>query len=207
MTLTLFHAPHTRSTGVLCLLEELEIQYQLRVLKLATGEHRQPAYLSVNPMGKVPALKHHDAVVTEQAAIFMYLADLYPEKNLAPALNSALRGPYLRWMVFYGSSFEPALIDRFAQRDPGNPGMSPYGDFDILLNTITAQLEKGPYFLGQTFSALDILWGKALHWALTVKLLPELPVLRRYVDHISARPAIHRARAQDADLAAAQASQ
>ena len=109
---TLFHSPNSRSGSALVLLEELGADYELKVLNLKTGEQRQPAYLAVNPMGKVPAIRHGDAVVTEQVAVYLYLADLYPEAGLAPAIGDPLRGPYLRWMAFYGSSFEPALMDR-----------------------------------------------------------------------------------------------
>eukprot|EP01136_Pigoraptor_vietnamica_P020934 Opistho-1_new@70512 len=98
---TLFHCPQTRSSGALLLLEELQADYRLHVLNMKAGEHRQPAYLAINPMGKVPAVLHGDALVTEQVAIFIYLADLYPEAGLAPALGDPLRGPYLRWMAYY----------------------------------------------------------------------------------------------------------
>jgi glutathione S-transferase len=98
--LTLYYAPKTRAFGALVLLEELGCPYRLHVLDMKAGEQRAAAYLAINPMGKVPALKHGDAVVTEQAAVYMYAADLYPAAKLAPALDDPRRGPYLRWMVF-----------------------------------------------------------------------------------------------------------
>src|SRR5664279_1806432 len=101
--LTLFHLPNTRSTGALILLEELGAPYELHVLNRKISEQRSAPFLAVNPMGKVPALLHDGALVTEQAAIYIYLADLFPEAGLAPAIGDSLRGPYLRWMVFYGS--------------------------------------------------------------------------------------------------------
>ncbi len=149
-------------------------------------------------------LKHGDAIVTEQAAICLYLADLYPKKKLAPPLGDPLRGPYLRWMVFYGSSFEPALIDLAEKKTPSQPVMSAYGSLQAVLDTLNSQLATGPYFLGETFTALDVLWGNALCWALMVGLLPDRPLIQSYADRISARPAIQRARAKDAELAAAQ---
>ena len=109
---TLFHAPQSRSGGVLALLEELGADYELHVLDLRHGEQRKDVYLAVNPMGKVPAIVHEGALVTEQGALYTYLADLYPETGLAPAIGDRLRGPYLRWLFFYGSSFEPALVNR-----------------------------------------------------------------------------------------------
>ncbi len=202
--LTLYHSPNTRSSGVLLLLEELGAPYELRVLNMKAGEQRQPAYLAVNPMGKVPALEHGDALITEQVAIFLYLADLFPEAGLAPPIGDPLRGPYLRWLVFYAACFEPAVIDRATKRDPAPLPMSPYGDYDTMLGTLVAQLGKGPYILGERFSAADVLWGTALTWTTMFKLVPELPQIVGYLARLAERPAAARAKAKDAALAAAQ---
>ena len=203
---TFFHAPQSRSGGTRALLEELGVDYDLQALNFKTGEQRQPAYLAINPMGKVPAIRHGDALITEQPAVFMYLADLYPEAKLAPPIGDPLRGPYLRWLVFYGSCFEPALIDRSMKREAATPSTCPYGDFDTMLKTLTNQLEKGPYLLGDTFSAADVLWGSALNWTTMFKLVPELPVIRAYIDRVITRPAMQRAAEKDAELAASQAA-
>jgi len=202
---TFFHAPQSRSGGARALLEELGADYDLHALNLKTGDTRKPEYLAINPMGKVPAIRHGDALVTEQAAVFLYLADLYPQAKLAPAIGDPLRGPYLRWMVFYGSCFEPALIDKAQQREPASPSTSPYGDYATMLKTLTDQLGRGPYLLGQSFSAADVLWGSALNWTTRFKLVPELPVIRPYIDRVLSRPAMQRAAALDAELAATQA--
>lgn len=201
---TLFHSPNTRSTGALILLEELGAHYQLHVLNMKAGEQRQSAYLAINPMGKVPAVLHGDALVTEQVAVFLYLADLYPEADLAPAPSDMRRGPYLRWMAFYGSCFEPALIDRAMKREAAAPSTSPYGDFDTMFKTLTDQLGRGPYLLGDRFTAVDVLWGTALTWTTKFGLVPETPVIRAYMDRVNARPAVARVRQIDAELAAAQ---
>jgi glutathione S-transferase len=201
---TFFHAPQSRSGGTRALFEELGVDYDLHALNLKAGEQRQPAYLAVNPMGKVPAIRHGDALITEQPAVFMYLADLYPAAKLAPPIGDPLRGPYLRWLVYYGSCFEPAVIDKSMQREPATPSTCPYGDYDTMLKTLTDQLEKGPYLLGDTFSAADVLWGTALNWTTMFKLVPELPVIRAYIDRVLARPAMQRAAAKDAELVAAQ---
>ena len=201
---TLFHSPNTRSSGALILLEELGAPYQLHVLDMKRGEQREPAYLAINPMGKVPAVLDGDALITEQGAVFLYLADRFPEAGLAPAIGDPLRGPYLRWMVYYGSCFEPALIDRAMKREPAAASTSPYGDYDTMLKTLTDQLARGPYLLGQRFSAADVLWGTALTWTTMFKLVPELPVIVDYMARVNARPAVARARQKDAELAAAQ---
>ena len=199
--LTLHHSPNTRSTGALILLEELGAPYKLHLLNMKAGKQRQPAYLAINPMGKVPAVTHGDALVTEQVAVFLYLADLFPQAGLAPAIGDPLRGPYLRWMAFYGSCFEPALIDKAQKREPAAPSMSPYSDYDTMLKTLTDQLGKGSYLLGERFSAADLLWGTALSWTVMFGLVPELPVIKAYMERVNTRPAVLRARAKDAELA------
>jgi glutathione S-transferase len=197
---TLYHSTKTRSTGVLILLEELGAEYELRLMSLKNKEQLTPEYLAVNPMGKVPAIVHRDALVTEQAAIFIYLADLYPEAGLAPSVGDPLRGPYLRWLVFYGSCFEPAVVDRAQQREPAPRAMSPYADFDTTLKTITDQLAKGPYLLGDRFSAADVLWATALSWITAFGLVPKTPLIDAYAERVGARPAVQRARSIDAEL-------
>ena len=202
--LTFFHAPQTRSTGVRILLEELGAPYRLHLLDLKAGEQRQPAYLAINPMGKVPALKDGDALITEQVAIYIYLADRFPQAGLAPAIGDPLRGPWLRWIAYYGSCFEPALMDRAQKHEPASRSSSPYGDYDTMLKTLTDQLAGGPWLLGERYTSVDVLWGTALDWTTQFKLVPELPLIRAYADRVGARPAVQRARAADAALVAAQ---
>jgi glutathione S-transferase len=201
--LTLFHAPQSRSVGALILLEELAADYELRVIDLKKNEQRQPAYLAVNPMGKVPALVHGGALVTEQGAVYAYAADLYPDAGIAPAIGDALRGPYLRWLFFYGSSFEPAVVDRSLKREPAPPSTSPSGDFDTTIRTLLQQLGEGPYLLGERFTAADILWGTALRWMTMFKLVAETPAVKGYVERVGTRPAALRAAKIDADILAA----
>ena len=205
-TLTFFHSPQTRSAGALILLEELGVPFELKVLNMKAGEQRGAAYLAINPMGKVPALLHGDALVTEQGAVYLYLADLFPQAGLAPAFDDPLRGSYVRWLVYYGSSFEPAVVDKSMKREPAPPAMCPYGDFDTMLKTLTDQLERGPYLLGERFSAADLLWGTALTWMTMFALVPATPVVKAYTDRINARPAVARVRARDAALAAEHAA-
>ncbi|MCC0807985.1 glutathione S-transferase family protein [Methylobacterium sp. W2] len=199
--ITLYHSPNTRSSGVRILLEELQAPYRLHVLNMRAGEQREAAYLAINPLGKVPAIRHGDAVITEQPAIYLYLADEFAEKGLAPPIGDPLRGPYLRWMILYGSCFEPAVIDRALEREPGPMAMSPYGSFDSVLDSLVAGLATGPYLLGERFSAADILWGAALAWMTAFKLVPEEPVIVAYVARIKDRPAFRKMQAEEAALA------
>lgn len=199
--ITLFYAPNTRATGVRILLEELRAPYTLQVLNFKAGEHRQPAYLKINPMGKVPAIQHGEALVTEQGAIFTYLTDLYPESGLAPPTKHPLRGPYLRWMFFYGSCVEPAVMDRFLQRPEAPQAMSPYGSYDSVIATILDQLKRGPYLLGDRYTAADVLWGTALSWLTMFKLVPEEPPIMAYIKRHASRPSVQKLQAADAALA------
>jgi len=189
MSITFFHSPHSRSSSTYTLLEELGAPYELRILNMKAGEQRQPAYLAINPLGKVPAILDGDTVVTEQVAIFIHLADRFPEAGLAPSLDDPQRGAYLRWLVYYAACFEPALVDRSMGREPAPHMSSPYGDFDAMLGVIDAQLQRAPWLLGDTMSAADILWGSALGWGIAYAGVPRLPALVAYAERMAARPA------------------
>ena len=196
----LYFAPRTRASSVLTLLEELDVPYELRLLNFQLGEQRKPEYLAVNPLGKVPAIVHNGALVTELGAIFIYLADAFPRKGLAPAIGDALRGPYLRWLVFYGSAFEPAIVDRSMKREPAPASRSSYGDFDGVMALINAQLTQGPYLFGERFTAADILWGGALRWTVGFGLVPESAQIRAYVERVTSRPSFARVAQTDEEL-------
>jgi glutathione S-transferase len=204
LPLVFYHAPNTRSTGVLLLLEELGATYSLQLLNVRRGDHKAQGYLEVNPLGKVPAIRHGSALVTEQVAIYIYLADLFPAAGLAPPIGDPLRGPYLRWLTFYGTCFEPAIIDRQQKREPAPLSMSPYGSFDGMFAALTGQLRQGPCMLGERYYALDVLWGTALSWMLSFGLVPKLPLLVDYAARVNARPAMIRGREKDVALAAGQ---
>ncbi|PYF80482.1 glutathione S-transferase [Marinomonas alcarazii] len=186
-TITLYHAPQTRGTGVWVLLEELGIPYDMKVLNFKIGENQQPEFLAINPLGKFPTLVHNGTVVTEQVACYLYLADLFPEKGLAPALNDPKRGAYLRWMAYQGSSFEPAVIDKAFNRPPVEASQSSYGSFDKMLKTLFDQIAKGPYLLGEEFYAVDILWGLSLKWCRMFGLITTNPVVDAYIDRVTSR--------------------
>ena len=200
----LYHAPQSRSLSALILLKELNIEFDLQVLSMHKKENLRPEFLAVNPLGKVPTLKHRGAIVTEQVAIYLYLTDLYSMGELAPKIDDPLRGPYVRWLTFYSGCFEPALCDKGQQRDPGPRNMSPYGEFDAVINTVQAQLEKGPYLLGDRFTAADLLWGTVLWWCTAFSLVESTPAIKRYIERIVHRPSFIAANKIDAELVSEQ---
>lgn len=196
-SITFFHSPHTRSSATFTLLEELGAPYELRVLNMKAGEQRQPAFLAVNPLGKVPTILDGDTVVTEQVAIFIHLADRFPQAGLAPSLEDPLRGAYLRWLVYYAACYEPALVDRFMKREPTSHMNTPYGSFDAMLGVIEAQLRRAAYLLGDKMSAADVLWASALGWGMAFAGVPRLPVFVDYAERLGARPAAKRVEERD----------
>lgn len=197
--LIFYHSPQTRSAAVLILLEELDAAYALRDVNFKIGAQREPAYLAVNPIGKVPAIVHKGVLVTELGAIFIYLADVFPERGLAPAIGDPLRGTYLRWIVYYGSAFEPAVMDRYLKREPPRT-MSPYGDFESVMSLVNTQLAAGPYILGARFSAADILWSTALRWTTGFGLVPMSSEIAAYLERVGSRPAVARVAETDRQL-------
>lgn len=202
-----YHAPNTRSTSIRWMFEELgNPPHELKALNLSKGDHKKPAYMAINPMGKVPTLTHGGTVITEAAAIAMYLADLFPDAGLAPKVSDTARGTYLRWIVFNQAAVEPAVTDLALKREPGSPGMMGYGTYDATIDALTGALAKGPYILGDTFSAADVIVGSGVRWMLLFKLLPERREFTSYAERLSQRPGLQRAVAKDKDLAAAQAN-
>ncbi|MEQ1715699.1 MAG: glutathione S-transferase family protein [Hyphomicrobium sp.] len=202
-----YHAPNTRSASIRWLIEELgSPPHDLKVLNLQKGEHKSAAYLAINPMGKVPALTHGSTVITEAAAIALYLADLFPLAKLAPPIGDPARGTYLRWIIFNQACVEPAITDFAFKREPGPPSTLAYGSYEATIEALAGALAKGPYILGETFSAADIVVGSGVRWMLMFKLLPDRPEFTGYAGRLAARPALQRAIAADAALAAAQAA-
>jgi glutathione S-transferase len=198
-----YHAPNTRSASIRWLFEELgNPPHEMKVLNLSKGDHKKPAYMAINPMGKVPTVVHGDTVITEAAAIAIYLADLFPEAKLAPKIGDPARGTYLRWIIFNQAAVEPAVTDLALKREPGSPAMMAYGTYDATIDALTGALAKGPYLLGEQFSAADVIVGSGVRWMLLFKLLPERREFTSYVERLSQRPAMQRATEKDKALAA-----
>jgi glutathione S-transferase len=202
--LTLYHAAPSRSSIVRWMLEEIGEPYEIRLLSLSKGENRAPDYLAVNPMGKVPALRHGDAVITEAAAICAYLADEFPRAKLSVPIGDSRRGPYLKWLFFGPSCIEPAMMDRaFPRKEEARRAALGYGDFDTVIKVLTDAVARGPYILGEQFTAADVVIGSTLRFGMLFKLLPEQPEFTAYTGRLAQRPALQRAEAKDKELAAA----
>ena len=200
--ITLYHSAPSRSMVARWMLEEVGELYEVRVLNLQKGEQKRPEYLAVNPMGKVPALVHDDVVVTEVAAICCYLADAFPKAGLAIPVGDRERGAYLRWLFFGPGSLEPAIVDRLLKRDAGNSASLGYGDFETTMNVVAKAIASGPYIVGDRFTAADVVIGSNILWGMDlVKVIPERPEFRAYVQRLTQRPASQRSFAKDQELA------
>ncbi len=199
--ITLYHASPSRSSIVLWMLEELGQPYDIKLLKLSEGDNLKPEYLAINPMGKVPALVHRGTVITESAAICTYLADEFPQAKLNVPAGDPRRDIYLKWLFFGPGAIEPAVIDRAAPRkEPPRRGMLPYGEFDTVMNVIAKAVEKGPWLMGEQFTAADVIIGANIRWGMHFKLIPERKEFLDYAARIAARPAAQRSEAKDKQL-------
>jgi len=161
--LTLYHAAPSRSSIVRWMLEEVGEPYDIHLLSLSKGDQQKPDYLAVNPMGKVPALRHGDVVITEAAAICAYLADAFPKAGLSVPVGDPRRGTYLKWLFFGPSCIEPAITDRaFQRKEEPRRGTLGYGDFNPVMEVVAKGVAAGPYLLGDQFTAADVVIGSTL---------------------------------------------
>jgi glutathione S-transferase len=189
--ITLYFAPRTRAVTGLWLLEELGVPYRLESFDLASGRHKQPDYLALNPMGKVPLVVDHGTPVAEIGAIAIFLGDRYPQSGLAPAIDDPQRADYLRWILFASAVMEPAYAERFLKIEP-RPSNYAWGSFDQMLAVVTDAVEGGQWLLGDRFSAADVLVASTLRFGITFGILPKEGPLADYVGRVTARPAFAR---------------
>lgn len=196
--LTFYTHPMSRGRTVRWMLEECGAPYDTVLLDYGTSM-KAPAYLAINPMGKVPALKHGDTVITEVAAICAYLADLFPEKKLAPPVGSAARGSYYRWLFFIAGPVDAVITAKSLNlmAPPDKAIMAGYGQYADVMNTLEAAVAKGPYLCGDTFTAADLVLAAYLSWGMATGGIEKRAAFERYVQPIVARPACERAAAID----------
>src|ERR1700726_2112483 len=195
--IVLYYNPMSRARIVHFMLEEVGQPYRMELVRFDKGEHKMPAFLAVNPMGKLPALVHRGTAVTEAAAICAYLADAFPSAGLAPALDDPQRGTYLRWLFFGAGCVEPAIIDHmFSRPPPSRPTAMGYGNYADTLNTLEKAVSPGPFILGERFSAADVYMGSAIGWGMAMKAIEPRPAFGAYLARVSQRPAYQRSMAQ-----------
>ena len=190
--------PMSRGRIVRWMLEEVGQPYRTEVLEYGTTM-KAPAYLAVNPMGKVPAVTWRGVTITECAAICAWLADTFPQAGLAPALNDPMRGTYLRWMFFAAGPMEAAVTAKslglLAPED--KQALAGYGTFDHVMYALERAVSEGDYICGDRFTAADVYVGSQIQWGLMFKSIPDRPAFVDYAARIGGRPAAVRANALD----------
>jgi glutathione S-transferase len=190
-----YHNPRSRAQMVHWMLEEAGAPYRIVLIDLEKGEHKTPAFLALNPMGKLPTIVHRGVVVTETAAIIAYLADTFPAAELAPPPGDAARGTYYRWLFFGAGCIEPAVLDKLMKRpEIERKGAAGWGSYDDVVATLKKALARGPYLLGDKFSAADVYIGSEIRFAMTFGApgLKGEKVFDDYIARLSARPAAQR---------------
>lgn len=201
MALKLYHHPWSRAAGVLWTLEEVGQPYELAFVDIMKGGTKSGEVIACNPMGKIPVLVDGDAVVTESAAIALYLADRYAAGRLAPPLDDPRRGAYFRWTLFAPSVIEPGSTAKTSGWD-FKPGQVGWGEYDAMLKSIDSAIGSGPFLLGEMFSIADIVFGGTLRFMVQFKMLQPSEIVADYIARLEQRPALQRADAKNQEITA-----
>ncbi len=196
MSLVLYHHPFSRAATVVWMLEELGLDYELRFMDFASGAHKTPEILQLNPMGKLPILADGEQIVTEVAAIGLYLADRYALGRLAPLPDDPRRGTYLRWTLFAPSVIEPGAIAK-ANGWQSKPSQVGWGKHEDILSAIESAISHGDFLLGDQFTMADVIFGGTLRYMVLFKMLEATPTIAAYVARLAARPALLKAEARN----------
>jgi glutathione S-transferase len=199
MSIVLYHHPYSRAANVIWMLEEVGVPYELHHVDILAGEQKAPAILALNGMGKLPILTDGDAVVTESAAIALYLADRYAYGTLAPRVDEPARAAYLRWSFFAPSVIEPGAMAKMANWS-FKDGQAGWGSYDAMLATIEGAVTGRAFLLGDTFTMADVVFGGTLRYMLGFKMMEPRPAFTAYADRLAARPALQRAEARNAAI-------
>lgn len=200
MSITLYHHPFSRAAGVLWMLEEVGVPYELHWVDITKGEQKSPGFVGQNPMGKVPTLVDGEQIVTESAAIGLYLADRYALGRLSPACDDPQRGTYFRWSLFAPSVIEPGSMAKMAKWE-FKPGQAGWGTYDEMLDSMAAAIGDRQFLLGDRFSMADVIFGGTLRYMLRFDLIEARPVFTAYAERLGQRPALQRADARNAAIA------
>jgi glutathione S-transferase len=195
--ITLYHAPKSRASRFLLLLEELDAPYEVATVDIRRGDG-SGALDSHNPHphGKVPAIRDGETIVYESAAIALYLTDKFPQNDIGPQISDPKRGAYLTWLAYYAGVMEPAWMSAFQKTDVPR-GTAGWVKTDEVMELVNATLNKGPYILGEKFSAADVLIATTFKLFMGSPLLPRTELLEAYVNRVTSRPAYARGMAKD----------
>ena len=191
--ITFYSNPQSRAAVIHWMLEELGEPYETIYLNFQ-GAMKTPEYLAINPMGKVPAIVHDGQIVTEGAAICAFLADQYPQKNLAPALDSPLRGTYYRWLFFVAGPLEEAITMKSLNMPiPADKStMLGFGTLEHVVDTLELAVSNATWICGEQFTAADVYVGSAIRFYMQFGVLEPRPAFKAYVDRVTQRPAYQR---------------
>ncbi len=187
-----YYNPMSRGRITHWMLEEVGADYEIKKLNWETADHKSPEYLKINPMGKIPAIVHKNTVVTENAAICAYLADTFPQANLAPDLDDPKRGSYYRWRFFAASCLGPAMLNKTNPRKDGpKSSQLGHGSYEDVVRTLE-QAVSGRFLLGDQFTAADLYVSSNLEWYLFTKVLEANPIFIEYIKNCQNRPGYKR---------------
>jgi glutathione S-transferase len=193
----LYWHPKTRAVRALWMLEELGVAYERVFIDIRDpAKKSDAAFRRISPMGKVPALEDGATRLCDSGAICAYLADQYPQAGLAPPIGTPDRGAYLQWIMFTNSTIEPAMAEKFSNA-PVSTVAHGWGSWELMLGMLREGVNTGPWILGNTFSAADVLLGTSCHFMRQFKVLDNEPVLSAYADRCATRPAFQRAMSLD----------
>lgn len=199
--LVLHYHPFTRAANVVWMLEELSVPYELLYVDLKTGAHKTAEFLRINPMGKLPTVVDGETVVTESAAIGLYLADRYAYGTLSPKVDDKARATYLRWSLYAPSVIEPAAYARGAKWEY-RAAQAGWGRYEDMLDSVERAVGDGPYLLGERFTMADVIFGGTVRYMLMFKMIEPRPSFVAYTERLSARPAALAAQAKNAAMTA-----
>jgi glutathione S-transferase len=200
--LKFYHAPWSRSSGVFWLLEELRVDYEIEEVDIRGGAPE--SYRDIQPNKKVPAIEHDGTIVTERAAISIYLADTFTEAGLAPRIGERDRAAYLTWLVYCDAVFDPCIAAKAQGWTYESSNSFSFGLFDDMVRNVERHLTRNRFAAGDRFTAADTQLGSGIQFTMDVlKALPERPVFRDYVSRLSERPAYKRSQERDMAMAMA----
>lgn len=199
MSILLYHHPFSRAAVGVWMLEEVGVPYELRYVDIMAGAQKAPEIVALNPMGKLPILTEGDVVVTESAAIGLYLADRHAYGRLAPRADDPARGTYLRWSLFAPSVIEPGSLAKTSGW-PFKEGQAGWGSHEAMLSAMESAISHRAFVLGDTFSMADVIFGGTIRFMLSFKMLEPRPTFTAYAERLGARPALQRAEARNATI-------